>query len=72
MRWLRKVSGEYHAESSNRMTDQVVRITYVVPLTWSQLAYKRLAEGETSEARQAFKRLVSCLQKAFKWLAEAY
>ena len=37
-----------------------------------QLACERLAEDEASEARQAFKRLVSCLQKACKWLAEAH
>ena len=40
--------------------------------TGLQLACERLAEGEASEARQAFKRLVSCLQKACKWLAEAH
>ena len=37
-----------------------------------QLACERLAENEAGEARQAFKRLVSCLQKASKWLAEAH
>ena len=37
-----------------------------------QLACGRLAEDEASQARQAFKRLVSCLQKDCKWLAEAY
>ena len=37
-----------------------------------QLACKKLAEGELSEAMEAFKRLVSCLQKACKWLAEAH
>ena len=31
-----------------------------------------LAEGKASEARQAFIRLVSCLQKACKWLSEAH
>ena len=35
------------------------------------LACERVAEDEASEARKVFKRLVSCLQKACKWLAEA-
>ena len=34
-----------------------------------QFTCEKLAEGE---ARQAFKKLVSCLQMAYKWLAEAY
>ena len=37
-----------------------------------QLSCERLVEDEDSEAGQAFKRLVSCLQKACKWLAEAH
>ena len=37
-----------------------------------QLACERLVEDKASETRQAFKRLVSCLQKAYKWLAEAH
>ena len=37
-----------------------------------QLACERLAEDESSEARKAFKRYVSCLHKACKWLAEAH
>ena len=41
-RWLRKVTGEFRSVAECRSSDQDVRITYDVPSTWSQLAYKRL------------------------------
>ena len=56
MRWLKKATGSYRAQSELRQSDHDVRVTFAVPSTWSLLRCMRLRYLSTFKKASPFLR----------------